>query len=173
MLQDRVAGAPGIGLRELARSTGIPVSSVIHHVTILKRQRRLAEARSGRRSILLPAGAGPLDGLRAAAERDARLRLLLDWVAANPGCLQRDALAAMEGLGWSRSTTQHRLRRLVGDGLLACLPKGGRRIYLPAGHTRPTFALGDSRDLPACAAQPAPPDRPAPALSNAPMDVTQ
>jgi predicted transcriptional regulator len=129
LIRTYVRANPGIGLRELARATCIPASSVIHHVTILKRQRLLVEARSGRRCILFDVHAERDGGRSALLQRDANLRALWQWIAANPGKPQNHILDAMQGLGWSRSTAQYRLHRLTQASILVGLQEGHRRIY--------------------------------------------
>jgi predicted transcriptional regulator len=129
LLHACVKANPGIGLRELARTTGIPPTSVAHHLTILKRHGLITEGRSGRCCFFLDASMEIQKARAAAMQRDTALREVLDWLAAHPEAPQIDILTAMEDLGWSRSTTQYRLRRLAGAGLVSASGHTGRIRY--------------------------------------------
>lgn len=60
------------------------------------------------------------------------MRLLYEWVTTHPRAHQKEILEAMEHLhGWSRSTTQHRLGRLVDGGALALQYYGRLKQYVP------------------------------------------
>ncbi len=123
---------PGSNFRELLRGTEMAAGTARHHLTILRRAGLTTEERHK----------GTLrffDGVQANWQavvllREPELRKLHGWIEANPGAMQRAILDHAVGQwGWSRSTTQHRLGRLVDGGLLDFAHVGRRKVYqIPA-----------------------------------------
>jgi predicted transcriptional regulator len=61
--------------------------------------------------------------------REPALNALHEWIERHAGAAQREILDAMLAQGWSRSTTQHRLQRLVAGGAVELGNQGRRRTY--------------------------------------------
>jgi predicted transcriptional regulator len=121
---------PGATFREVVRETGYATGTTRHHLTILKRSNAIMEQKY-------------LQTLRyfenhgrytetwdtIALLREEPLALLHQWVMGNPMNNQKAILAAMAEVGWSRSTAQHRLSRLVDGGLVSMRPQGRMNMY--------------------------------------------
>jgi len=127
---DEVAKQPGVSFRGLVRATGMPSGCLRHHVYMLKKQGRLYEVgtqehRSGqdRRSFFLPTAKGRVER-ELLLYQAPQLRTVRDWVAQHPRSPQRAVLDAMQAHGWPRSTSQHRLTRLVDAGLVKARREG-------------------------------------------------
>ncbi len=115
-----VEANPGQSFRALSRGTRIPTGTLTHHLGVLKRHGRLAERPLGIRRLFYPADAVVSDPVAATMNLEPTLGALHAFVAANGSVMQNVVLAAFEAQGWPRSTTQHRLGRLVAvGGLLA------------------------------------------------------
>ena len=122
---------PGATFRELVRETGLAAGTARHHLTMLRRSGRIEEHRH--HSTLRYFEAGRFDDWEAVVLlREPDLAMLHAWVREHPGSIQRDVLVAARSWGWSRSTTQHRLQRLVAGGLLEVVPAGRRKAYRAA-----------------------------------------
>ncbi len=131
---DYVRGNPGATFREVLRNTGLSDGAGRHHVNVLVREARVLE-RTHRSTLRYFENAAPFrDHWRAVVLlREPELMAMHGWIATNPGCTQKDILAwAAEVPGWSRSTTQHRLKRLVDEGLLTLKPHGRFKRYSSA-----------------------------------------
>lgn len=62
--------------------------------------------------------------------REPPLEQLHGWLSERPEAHQKEVLEAMESLhGWGRSTTQHRLTRLVEGGLVSIRLQGRLKFY--------------------------------------------
>jgi predicted transcriptional regulator len=131
---------PGATFREVARGTAVATGTARHHLGVLKR-RGLVMERPHRSTTRFFENHGLYDATWSCVVllREAPLRELHSWLAANAGAPQKDVLEAMAGQGWSRSTTQHRLQRLVEGGAVEVRLQGRLKIYwaggggLPAG----------------------------------------
>lgn len=125
---DYVAGHPGATYREIVRETGLANGTTQHHVSVLVQSKRIVErplGQSKRYFAELKA-----DWLSVALLRDQPLKDLHDWIQLHPRSTQGELLQAMERDDWSRSTTQHRLARLVREGLVECYAEGRYKRYL-------------------------------------------
>lgn len=120
-----VCESPGMGLRALSSRVGIPVGTTRHHLNVLLRSGLLREARVGVALAFMPAGDDRNAG-HVALLREPGLVELRDVVASMGRVCQRDLL---DSLTWPRSTTQHRLDRLVEAGLLRVRPQGRYLFY--------------------------------------------
>jgi hypothetical protein len=107
-----------VGPREAARATGIPPTAALHHLVQLKRHGLVLETRAGVRILFHAPQQAPLPSFPGWS-------ILHTWIAQNPEQRQKAILAAMQGHGWPRSTTQHRLRRVLAAGLVEL----NRRTY--------------------------------------------
>ncbi len=129
-LYEYVVGHPGPTFREVVRESGMASGTVRHHLTILVRAKLLAERRH--RSTLRffeNHGRFDRDWIEIIARREPALCSLYDWIAQNPGSSQGVILDAMFKNGWSRSTSQHRLKRLVDMDLVRCQSRGRYLLY--------------------------------------------
>jgi predicted transcriptional regulator len=132
---------PGANFREVARRTGIAAGTVRHHLNVLARSDIIVEHQHGS-TVRLFENLSKFQANWAdhVLLREPSLGELYDWLKANPGAPQKAVLEGMEPQGWSRSTTQHRLSRLVDGGLATIRLQGRLKIYT---------ALDRSSDLPA------------------------
>lgn len=130
---------PGASFREVARNTGLASGTVRHHLTVLERAGGLVE-HPHQGTVRLFENHGKFDDNWADVVllREPALAQLHAWMQANPHCPQKDALEAMERLGWSRSTTQHRLVRLAEGGLITIRLQGRLKIYSTTRPAPPT-----------------------------------
>ncbi|MHB1262216.1 MAG: winged helix-turn-helix transcriptional regulator [Thermoplasmatota archaeon] len=125
-----VQGNPGASFREIARRTGIAPGTARHHLTVLVRSGLILERSQGNTQRFFAGDAQHEDSWNTVALlRDSALACLLGWLAANPGAPQRQVIEAMQGNGWSRSTTQHRLKRLAIGGAASVKMQGRLRLY--------------------------------------------
>ncbi len=125
---------PGTTFRELVRATGISTGTARHHVQILMRSGLIAqkEHRQTHRYFALANGADEAWEATVLL-REPELRLLYEWLAQNPQSPQKAILAASSTWGWSRSTTQHRLRRLTDGGLVRIRVQGRLKLHSVVG----------------------------------------
>lgn len=125
-----VAAHPGGAIREATRATGIPNGTAIHHLGRLLRDRILVCRRHGHSHRLFPASqATAEDQLMTIVLREPQVSAVYEWVKAHPQTSQKTILDAMAALhAMPRSTTQHRLARLLRHGLVAARPVGARTL---------------------------------------------
>lgn len=134
---------PGANFREVARQTGIASGTVRHHLTVLERAGHLVEhAHQGTVRLFENHGKFDHNWADLVLLREPPLAQVNDWLKANPASPQKDVLEAFERLGWSRSTTQHRLARLVDGGLVSIRLQGRLKIYSPVDRARPKATVG-------------------------------
>lgn len=121
---------PGGTFRELLRGTDIPAGTARHHLNILERTGVVVEKRHKSTLRFFP-NHGQYDDTWDAVVmlREEPLAELHGWISDHPECMQKEMLAAMAGRGWSRSTTQHRLTRLIDGGLVTVRPQGRVKRY--------------------------------------------
>ncbi len=121
---------PGANFREVARETAIAAGTVRHHLTVLERAGHIVEHQhNGTVRLFENHGKFDHNWSDMVLLREPALSQLHGWLKANPGSPQKDVLEAMESLGWSRSTTQHRLVRLVEGGLVTIRLQGRLKMY--------------------------------------------
>ncbi len=130
-IYDFISNNPGTAFRELVRDTGIPAGTARHHLSVLARCGLIREERHRNTLRFFRSDSRfATDWAAYAVLRAPQLRRLHAWLLANPWTIQRDVLdAAADAWGWSRSTTQHRLARLVDEGLATAHPRGRCKVY--------------------------------------------
>jgi predicted transcriptional regulator len=131
LVYDFIRLHPGINRSDLGAATGIPDTSLRHHLTMLERSRLVTKRMIGKNVRLFP-GKEEVEEeslQRNLLLRDPELRSLLEWVKGNQGALQKNALAKGEMWGWPRSTTQYRLGQLVRGGLVEAQKIGRTKRY--------------------------------------------
>lgn len=124
---------PGANFREVARQTGIASGTVRHHLTVLERAGHVVE-RPHQGTVRLFENHGKFDHNWSdlVLLREPPLAWLHGWLLEHPSSPQKDILEAFELQGWSRSTTQHRLARLVEGGVVTMRLQGRLKIYAVA-----------------------------------------
>ena len=123
---------PGISFRALARKAGIPTGTTRHHLTILARSGLIEESSHGATQRFFLAGTAPTEAQRVALAvlREETLARLHAAIMASPWLPQTTIIDNAErDFQWSRSTTQHRLDRLVKAGLVKVHQSGRWRLY--------------------------------------------
>lgn len=126
-----VHAQPGACYRELVRVSGLAAGTARHHLRTLRLSGQLHELRDGMRILHFPTGFTRSPAL-AALRREPGLDALARFVAAHPGASQRQVLDAFHDE--PRSTTQHRLHRLVTLGVVRIQHHGGyHALFVDAG----------------------------------------
>lgn len=122
---DYIRDRPGAGFREVMRATKTSSSILRRHLELLKLTGKIIEERHGRSRRFLPKGVRDATPMEAILLREEPLARVYALVERNPWLSQGDImdLAARE-LAYSRSTTQHRLGRLLRGGLLQVRRQG-------------------------------------------------
>ena len=130
LLLDFVLGDPGAGFLELARRTRIAPGTLRHHLSVLARSGWIVERRNGCTLRFFGNDGGHDDSwTHCVLMREPALAALHAWLEANPASPQGSVVQAMARQGWSRSTTQHRLGRLVQGGVAIVVPRGRWKLY--------------------------------------------
>jgi predicted transcriptional regulator len=121
---------PGTTFREVTRAMGLSPGTARHHIAVLKRDRFVVEHRH-QSTVRLFENHGKYDHSwsRIVLLREPALGMLYDWLCRHQGSTQKDVLAGMQEVGWSRSTTQHRLLRLALGRLVECQSQGRFKFY--------------------------------------------
>ncbi|MHB1260302.1 MAG: hypothetical protein ACYC2H_01160 [Thermoplasmatota archaeon] len=122
---------PGVHFREALRATGIPAGSGQYHINRLVAAGLLIQRRQ-RSSLRLFENHKRFHETWQdwVALRDPRLRQLHDWLVQHPDSKQKDILDAFRSAhGWSLTTTQRRLERLVRDGVAKAHTRGRGKFY--------------------------------------------
>ncbi len=129
-LYEAVQAHPGATFRELVRRTGIPTGTARHHLQVLA-QANVISIRPHKETLRHFDNHGQFDDSWQVVTllREPDLRALCEWLADNPGVHQRGIMEASTQWGWSRSTTQHRLRRLEAENLVTMTPRGRFKCY--------------------------------------------
>lgn len=134
---------PGTTFRELSRNTEIPGGSLRHHLNVLQRSDIVVEHdHLATKRYFENHGKFDESWHEVVMLREEPLADLHAWLRRNPDGTQKALLAAMGAQGWSRSTTQHRLGRLVSSGLVRETPRGRCKTYrvrsppVPTGRRR-------------------------------------
>ena len=114
-----VTKRPGLGIRALARHSGLSPTTVSLALQRLQANGKARIVRHGGSLLAFPA-----DHADLRVPPDDNLRALLRIAS---GRTQKEILDVMEPRGWRRSTTQHRLGRLVEQGHLE-IQRDGRWV---------------------------------------------
>ncbi len=124
-----VRAHPVATFRELVRETGIMSGTARHHVIVLTRSGVLEQRRHRETLRFFDATAFDESWSATVLLREEPLRQLHDWLAAHPGRNQKVIVGKCQEWGWSRSTAQHRLKRLVAEGMVMEQPRGRHKVY--------------------------------------------
>jgi predicted transcriptional regulator len=140
---------PGASFRAIARLLDMQAGTVRHHLNVLRRSGLIVERIHGATTRFFDAEARDDDWVGTVLRRDADLATLHDWLKLNPRASQGQVLHAMAAKGWQRSTTQHRLKRLVEGGLAAVFAQGRYKLYTAdsgaaGGATAPSVPSGST-----------------------------
>lgn len=146
-LHDYILQNPGASFRELVRNCEIAAGTARHHLSVLVRNGVLMEKRHRATTRFFENhGRYTNSWSNVVLLREPALGQLHAWLVANPGSAQKEVLAGMlETQGWSRSTTQHRLTRLLTGGAITMRYQGRLCIYYagaPEGSSMPTSRPG-------------------------------
>lgn len=121
---------PGANFREISRETDIASGTVRHHLTVLERAGHLVEhTHNGTVRLFENHGKFDHNWSDVVLLREEPLAQLHSWIKEHPQSPQKAILEAFELHGWSRSTTQHRLTRLVVGGLVTIRLQGRLKMY--------------------------------------------
>lgn len=134
-IHDYIRTRPGAGFREIMRETKSSSTSVHRHLEILKLTGHIVEERHGRSRRFFPSA---LQGKskEALLLRELPLAKLYDLVERNPWLSQGEIMDLAEReLASSRSTTQHRLGRLLNGGLLRVQKRGRYLLHATASQS--------------------------------------
>jgi predicted transcriptional regulator len=129
-LHEVVVANPGATFRTVAAKAGLAPGVARHHLTVLARA-GLVVARPHKSTVRYFENHGKYDaGWRdLVVLREPEMRALHDWLDRNPGAPQGAIAAEMQARhGWSRSTTQNRLAKLV-EAKLATARREGRTVH--------------------------------------------
>ena len=131
LLLDLVRQDAGVNFRELARRSNLAPAVTRHHLSVLVSNGLVVERRHGCTLRFFDCG---LDEgwVEAVLRREPGLAELHDWLKSNPRASQQAVIAALRSRGWSRSTTQHRLARLVSGGAVTVFLQGRYKLYSAA-----------------------------------------
>jgi predicted transcriptional regulator len=128
---------PGLCLRELGRELGIQMGTLRHHLSVLIRGGSVWTTQRGLRVLHFPADVPRVPLVAIAAHvLDELDRQLLD-LARRP--INQKGVLDSAPVEVPRSTVQHRLRRLVAQGLLAARRQG--RLIIYEAQVRPQAVL--------------------------------
>ncbi len=125
-----ITAHPGATFRELVRGTEIPAGTARHHVAVLK-QANLIMEKPHNQTLRYFENHGKFEDSwnSVVLLREPELNSLHSWLLRHDGATQKEVLAWAEGEGWSRSTAQHRLKRLETEGLVLMRPMGRWKCY--------------------------------------------
>ncbi|MGB0652936.1 MAG: winged helix-turn-helix transcriptional regulator [Thermoplasmatota archaeon] len=121
---------PGATFREVVRGTEVPTGTARHHLSVLRRADIIVSHRH-HETLRFFENHGRFEQSwhSVVVLRDPEMARLHAWLGKNPGSFQKEILAAMDEHGWSRSTTQNRLKRLQAEGLVSMRPQGRLKCY--------------------------------------------
>ncbi len=143
-LYDYILQNPGGTFRELVRATGIPTGPARHHLAVL-RHANLIQEHGHKATLRYFENHGRFDDSwnTVVLLREPELERLHGWLLGHPGTKQREILDAAAHWGWSRSTTQHRLGRLAGEGLVEIKLQGRMKLYTAARRAPVPVSMAD------------------------------
>lgn len=129
-LFDYIDENPGTTFRELIRSTDMAAGTARHHLVILIRCEVLVELSVGQTLRYFHCDQDQIGDWDAVVVlREPNLDRIYRWLLDHPGVMQRQILDEAETWGWRRSTAQHRLKRLVDNGLALVRDLGRNKSY--------------------------------------------
>lgn len=133
---------PGVNFRGLVRRAKLAPATARHHLSVLVSSQLLVERSHGCTVRFFDPDAMDEAWAEAVLRRDPALAELHDWLKANPRSPQRTVVEAMRARGWARSSTQHRLARLVAGGAATIFVQGRYKLYgAAAAEPPPGFVL--------------------------------
>ncbi len=129
-IADFVRDHPGATFREVLRGTGVPAGTARHHLAVLAKE-RIVTQHGHRQTLRFFENHGRFDRSwnTVVLLREPDLKRLHDWLLGHPDTMQGDIVESASTWGWSRSTTQHRLGRMVAEGLIEVTVHGRRKHY--------------------------------------------
>lgn len=139
-LYEYILAEPGATLREVLRGTAICAGTARYHLAVLRKWDFIKEMEHKGTLRYFENHERFAEAWPAiVALREPEMRNLHEWLVANPGRRQRAIIDAAGHWGWRRTTTQHRLKRLAADGLVAVAWRGRLRTFTarpapPAAH---------------------------------------
>jgi DNA-binding transcriptional ArsR family regulator len=132
-IYDYVVAHPGSNVSDVSAATAIGSSSLRHHLNVLQRAGHIVQ-KPHKSTLRVFQNHGMYDHNwnEVVLLREPPLARLHDWLLKNPHATQRKVVDALGAEGWTRSTVQHRLGRLVSGGLVEVRHAGRRKIYSAA-----------------------------------------
>lgn len=122
-----IEAEPGIHFKEMARRTGLPNGSLVHHLETLRRNGQVVARPSGGYTLYFLGAHVPAGSAEAASALKADgARRILDLVRQQPGLSSADVAARC---GLQPSTVTYHVQRLQAAGLLTGL-RDGRAVRL-------------------------------------------
>ncbi len=129
-IYEYVDANPGPTFRELIRETNMAAGTARHHIAVLGRCDVLIERQYGQTMRYFHCDQEHLGDWDAVVVlRDPDVDRLYQWLLHHPDVIQRTVLDEAEGWGWSRSTAQHRLKKLVDNNLASVRDLGRVKTY--------------------------------------------
>ncbi len=129
-LFDYIDAHPGTTFRELLRATDMAAGTARHHLSVMLRCEVVVERAHGQTMRYFHPDQEHLGDWDAVVVlRQPDMDRIYRWLLDHPGVIQRTVLDAAESWGWSRSTTQHRLKRLVDNDLAQVRDLGRSKAY--------------------------------------------
>lgn len=124
-----IEAEPGIHFKEMARRTGLPNGSLVHHLETLRRGGQVVARPSGGYTLYFLGPRVPAGSAEAASALKADgARRILELVRQQPGLSSADVAARC---GLQPSTVSYHVQRLQAAGLLAGLRDGRALRLLP------------------------------------------
>ncbi|MHB1262419.1 MAG: winged helix-turn-helix transcriptional regulator [Thermoplasmatota archaeon] len=133
-----IQASPGVSFRELSRRSGVAPGTLRHHLNVLCQTGFVVEQPHGATIRFFDGEARGKEWIEVVVRREPSLAALHDWLKLNPRASQRQVLEAMRAHGWARSTTQHRLSRLVEAGLAVQVLQGRYKLHSAAETSPPS-----------------------------------
>ncbi len=130
LLHEYILAHPGATFRELIRGTQIPAGTARHHLAVLRQEDQIQEhAHKATLRYFENHGRFNDSWNTVVLLREPDLKRLHTWLLKHPDCMQGVVVDAGQSWGWTRSTTQHRLGRMVAEGLIKVTVHGRRKHY--------------------------------------------
>lgn len=127
---------PGLTPTELSKAANVGWGTTIHHLSVLEHHGLVTSIIDRRRRRFYPAGSVSAgDRARIGMLRDERIRRIYEYVAKDPGTIQRDIAKA---LTLHRTALIRDLKRMEAVGLVTRTPGAGRVHYFARATTPPS-----------------------------------